>query len=245
MISLLVPSRGRASHLALAYDTAEELCRGPEDAFEMVCYLDDDDPEDYGWVVEGTNPKTGKQRRIKVVNGPRIILSDMWNKCAEWAEGDIFMVFADDVQFRTFGWNELVEQAFGRYVDKIMLAYGFDGRHTDFGTHPFVHRRWFEILGYVTPPYFCSDFGDSWMNDVAEMLNRRVYIPGLFTEHLHPSLGTGIEDRTHKERLERAAQENPRFVWEETKDLRDADAEKLDAHTILPTLQPQHGDDCK
>ena len=111
-----------------------------------------------------------------------------------------------------------VRNAFDACPDKMIFVYGRDGivdvpvknakgeieTYTSrFGTHGFVHRNWYETVGYFVPPYFVSDFNDTWFNDVFQSINRRVFLPNVYTEHMHFLTGKSQKDKNTEERLER------------------------------------------
>lgn len=189
---------------------------------EIVCYIDEDDPSyegDFG--------------PVKFVRGPRIVLSNMWNKCAAAATGDIFGQMNDDIIFRTRGWDLDVENEFAAWADRIVLVHGSDGSHHpsgrgEFGPHPFLHRRWAETLGYVTPPYFSSDYGDTWLNDIANVIGRRRY-RAFVIEHMHFWFSKGPQDETSNDRLERHSRDNVARLYDDLAPLREVDVEKLKA----------------
>ena len=179
MISVLCPTRNRPNSVrrlvASALATAAKMP-------EFVFYVDDDAP---GSVPQDVRDLPG----VVLVTGPRIVLSDMWNRCLEAASGDILMQCGDDIAFRTTWWDSIVTDAFAQVPDRIGLAYGDDGTgihdHT-FGTHGFVTREWTDTVGYFTPPHFSCDYGDTWLNDVADRVGRKMFLP-ILTEHLHPA----------------------------------------------------------
>ncbi|MDZ7742993.1 MAG: hypothetical protein U5Q03_14975 [Bacteroidota bacterium] len=114
------------------------------------------------------------------------------------------MQCADDIRFRTPGWDAMVRTAISQYDDRIVYVYGRDGINDEaMATHGFMHRRWYEALGYFTWPEFTSDYGDLWNHTIAEKLGRLHFIPELYTEHLHPAVGKAPVDETHRERIER------------------------------------------
>jgi hypothetical protein len=170
-ISILCPTRGRPENVRPIDQSSRDIRRSTRNSL----YVDDDDAQCSSG--EAHIDDWAPDNR-KIVVGPRITLSDMWNKCAEVATGDILMVCGDDVVFRTKGWDSMVKQAFASYPDRILFAHGDDGHFgSQFGTHGFVHRKWIDAVGYFTPPYFSSDYGDVWLNEVANALGRRVYLP--------------------------------------------------------------------
>lgn len=166
-----------------------------------------------------------------VIIGPRTTLSSLWNECQQAASADIFMQCDDEVVFRTDGWDAHVLAAFEQYPDRICFVHGQDGHQVpgSFGTLGFLHRRWVETVGYFTPPYFSSDYGDTWLNDVSNMIGRRVYLSSVFTEHMHPVANKGEWDATHRERLIRGQRDDVYGLYLSMYSQRREDAEKLRA----------------
>ena len=174
-------------------DTTDDL-----DGIEIILYIDEDD---YSYDVINTPC-------IKV-RGPRIVLSEMWNKCFDKATGDILMHAGDDIIFRTPDWDKTVINTFSEYLDNIVFLFGNDGSPHNgvFGTHGFIHRKWVETIGYFVPPYFSSDYNDTWLNDVAKVIKRHRHID-ILTEHMHPNFNKGLLDITHQERIARHSRDN-------------------------------------
>lgn len=228
MISVLVPTRGRPVSVRRLAESALETARTE---VEFVFYVDDDDPTD-------TADVCGRYGRALV--GPRVVLSEMWNRCAELACHDVRMHCGDDIVFRTAGWDQRVLDEFDRWPDRLVLVHGRDGyKDETLATHGFYHRRWTEVVGYFVPPYFSSDFNDTWWTEVADALERRVYLPDVYTEHMHPAAGKGPLDRTHRERLERHARDDVAGLYRRLASQRAADVAKLRAaiaaHAEAPT----------
>lgn len=223
MISLLAPTRNRRQGLAEMWQSAQATATDPDD-LELVIYTDDGDDAYQGLQLVGS---------IVQITGPRIVLSEMWNECAAKAHGDILWHGADDIRFRTPAWDLAVLNAFERHPDGIVLAHGRDGVHdAELATHGFISRRWYETIGYFVPPYFVSDYNDSWLTDVADRIDRRVFLPGVYTEHMHPVVGKGPWDSTHQERMARHAQHDPGALYNTLAGEREVWAEKLRAVMI-------------
>lgn len=216
MISLLVPSRGRPDQLTTMWTSATQTADHP-DRVELVVYRDDDDPTDPPDLGDAT-----------VIEGSRICLSQMWNQCADQATGDILWHGNDDVIFRSPSWDTAVEAAFAAIPDRIVVVHGRDGfQDAALGTLSFLHRRWCDTVGYFLPPYFSSDFNDLWVSEVADSLGRRVFLPEVFTEHMHPIIGKGEWDQTHQDRLERGERDNVAQLYQDLAPQRVEDARKL------------------
>lgn len=221
-ISILCPTRGRPQQVDAMLKSIEETATVLP---EVIFYVDDDD--------DGL-PQEGRWPGVKVLRGPRILMTEMWNRCAEVATGEILALGNDDFRYRTKGWDDQVRRAFAAFPDRIALVHGDDGYWgSKFGTHCFLHRAAVDTVGYFQAPYFSSDYGDTWTNDVYNALNRRIFLPFVI-EHLHPVAGKGEWDKTHKERLERHKKDNVEKLYKDLESLRVADTVKLRAKFNIP-----------
>lgn len=215
VISLLCPTRKRPEQLRRMWNSARTTADGP---LELIVYIDDDD--DSYKVLDPV---------VKVVSGPRIVLSKMWNKCYDQSIGDILMHCGDDIVFRTAHWDTIVRGAIEQYPDRIAFVYGNDGSGVHdghFGTHGFVHRNWVATVGYFVPPYFVSDWNDSWLNDVARSIDRHIWVP-IVTSHEHYVFGKAAYDSTYREREERGREARVDEIYNSKGAEREADAAKL------------------
>lgn len=189
LISVLAPTRGRPAALQ---EMADSVFRTAENV-EVLAYVDDDDPADYS-NIEG----------VRIITGPRVTLSDCWNRLAAEADGTILGMGSDDIRYRTPGWDTSVRAVINSFTDRIVFVYTEDGIHNErLGTHGFVSREWVEAAGMFTWPGFAMDYADTWLNDIARRIHRAVFIPGVMVEHLHPIAGKAEWDQTHRERLAR------------------------------------------
>lgn len=215
MISLLIPTRKRPDNLRRLIDSLRETSSFMPD---ICCYVDSDD--------DSYSPLDFPE--VRFVGGERMVFSGMWNRCAQIATGDILMMAADDMAFRTCYWDGMIERAFEECPDKILMVHGDDlgfGRDR-FGVFPVIHRRWYEAVGYFCPPGYSADYCDTHLNDVANALDRRRFLPYV-TEHLHPSLGKAEMDETYLETRARNVRDNNPKLYMEREHERIIDVEKL------------------
>lgn len=223
-ISILTPTRIRPDNIDRLINSALDTAAEPT-KLEFIFYIDNDD--NLSEVKLNSMQEALGQDRVKYVKGDRIVLSEMWNKIQKLATADIMMHCGDDIIFRTQGWDDKVLDAFNEYPDKIVFVHGDDGFWgKDFGTHGFIHIRWVNTTGYFVPPYFSSDYNDTWLNDVSNGLGRRKYID-ILTEHMHPNFRKAEYDQNHKDRLERHRKDRVDILYHELKHLRDEDIVKL------------------
>lgn len=235
MISILCPTRNRPTELCRMVESVVATVTRPA-GVEVLFYVDDDDVEVSLPIINelaGRKYVTGKVR-VDAKTGPRQVLTQCWNELLSLATGELLMQGNDDIVFRTPGWDALVEQAFERQADKIILVHGSDGgmHFENFGPHPIVHRRWVDAVGYFIPPYFSSDFGDTWLNELANHLERRRYVP-FVAEHLHFLMGKAEKDQTTLERLARHARDNPTKIYADRAAERQEQVERLRGLMVL------------
>lgn len=197
------------------YQSALETADGE---IECVVYIDSDDFS-YGGL---------EMKNLVKVYGKRITLSKMWNRCYEEANYDYFMHAGDDLIFRTQGWDTKILKAFPE--DKIAFVHGRDGSPQDnlrFGTHGFLHRNWVEAVGYFVPPYFSCDYNDTWLNDVANELDRHIMVEDVLIEHMHYAWKKREMDMSDVERENRGNLDNVMSLYQELNPKRAEDVAKL------------------
>ena len=221
MISILCPTRNRPDEIIRLVNSILVTADNP-DEIELALYIDEDDAS-YDHLLQ-------QDLGVKIVHtqGPKIVISDMWNKCCDIAQGPIYHHGSDDFVYRSLGWDTTVKEAFDKVEDKILFLYGRDGHQDEnLGTLGFLHENWVQAVGYAIPPYFMVDWCDNWINDVAVSLGRRVYDPSIYTEHLHPDAGKSPVDSTYAERQIVRNQNNGHGLYVELADKREEDVRKL------------------
>lgn len=221
-ISLLLPTRQRPEQFKRFYNSAMETADKPG-LIEVVAYRDNDD---------NSYEKVDYYNLIWV-SGERIVLSEMWNECWKRASGDIYGHMGDDIVFRTQGWDTAIKQAIVARPKKICFVWCNDvspeSQRHEFGTHGFIHKNWTDTVGRFLPPYFVSDYNDTWLNDIARALGVNTYLHQHITEHMHYSLGKAEKDQNTLDRLARHEKERPQDIYnsEEKRLEREAEIEAL------------------
>ena len=222
--SFLIPTRGRPAALLNCITSIFEMCDAPN-LTEVIVYVDDDD-KSYSDFNFSCCPN------VKVVKGPRQVLSQCWNICAEHASGEFLFCFGDDVVVRTQGWDTLFLKRTNLVTDKIGFFFCDDGFWgARFAAHFCITRTWVDVIGRFVPPYFPSDYNDLWLDEIANRIGRKFFVPGVLFEHLHPNFGKATLDQTHLERLERQASSNLQELYQSLLSEREGEAEKLRSFT--------------
>lgn len=218
MISLLLPTRQRPEQLIRLYDSVMNTADRPMNV-ELVVYVDDDD-DSYDSIDLKRYPQ------LRIIRGPRhhdgqVNLSIKWNECWKVARGEIYMHCGDDIVFRTRSWDSQVAEAINARPGKIALVWGNDWElgtsRGEFGTHCFIHKNWTDVVGRFLPPYFVSDYNDTWLNDVGEALKVRSPLDNMWIEHMHHTRGKAVMDQNTEERLKRHDMYHPDELYQEPK----------------------------
>ena len=124
--------------------------------------------------------------QVKVFKGPRTWISNAHNFLYSLCHGEIVMTAADDMVFRTNGWDSEIYESFEAIPDRIALVFGNDlGTHAGrIATHGFFHRNWIETLGTWVQPGRGS-LWDLWSTENARALGRLLYLENVIIEHVH------------------------------------------------------------
>ena len=176
LISILVPTRNRPKNVKRLISSALKTADYPS-RVEFVFYVDEDDSS---FDINFRNTK------IIVVRGPRIWISLAFNILYTNSNGEIIMYGADDIVFRTKGWDSFVRNSFNNIEDKICLVYANDGvqQSQEIARHGFIHRRWFNVTGTAFPALRGMPI-DLWCTEIARLLNRVVFLDKVVIEHIH------------------------------------------------------------
>lgn len=223
---MVLPTRNRPNELERFADSVFETCSDP-DNISIYLYIDDDD-----YVSECKVKELSKKYPLRIFSliGPRIIMSDMVNKLFPLVREDIFFFGGDDLVFRTKDWDLKIIEKFNSIQDKIALLYGddytLDPNMKFFATHPIIHRKWVECLGYLAPPYFSSDYADTWLNELADNIGRKFKLD-FVNEHMHWTFGKSSLDTTYVENRKRFSKDSPNKIYHDLIEMRRQDIQKL------------------
>lgn len=224
-ISALCPTRKRPENMERLASSMFTLAENPNE-IELIFYIDSDDEESLDKALE-----MKEQYNVRHIVGPRIVLSEMWNECWKVSTGDLLFHCGDDLIFKTPAWDNEVIESFSQVKDNVAFMFVNDMSvqysARNFGTHGFIHKDWANAVGYFCPPYFSSDYNDTWFNDVSDMLGRK-YKLSMIAEHMHPAFGKAEVDETHRDRLERHKKDNVDAIYMAKHEERVNDAKKLE-----------------
>ena len=190
-ISILIPTRNRPTNVR---KVVHSIMSNAFDSnlVEVVFYVDHDDRSFPDEIIS---------LNVKKIVGPRLWLSVLQNILYSHASGEIIMYAADDIQFQTQNWDQMVRDKFREIDDGIGLVFGNDlGSYgASIALHGFLHRKWINTVGVWVAPGRGSLY-DLWATEVAKDLGRLFYLKDLSIAHIHYRQGEAkaIFDDTYK-----------------------------------------------
>jgi hypothetical protein len=222
--SILIPTRLRDSRLPVLieniYDTAKD-----KENIEILFCLEATDIASLTTLSKMTSFPNLKWF-IHDSKSEHLIFPDLYNLLYKETSSDIILVAADDVKFHTPDWDSMVLDCFNIYDDKILLVNPRDGiQNGSQAPHFFIHRNWIDILGYVEPTHFFSEFQDTWVSTIAMKIGRYTYLPDFYLEHQHYTVGKRPLDLTNREKD--IGKNRDRIAWGEKQGELLNDVEKL------------------
>jgi glycosyl transferase/beta-hydroxylase protein BlmF len=223
MISILTPTRWRPQLAKRFADSVANTARGP---YEMLFWVDDDDD-----TISDYENALGGMPNVEIMVGHETSVSRAWNCLAEHARGELLMMGNDDLVAVTPGWDRILNNASRKYfTDGIYVLYCDDDfKHEDHCAFPVISRKWYETVGYFTPPYFRFGYNDTWLMDVAKMLGRLKYVPDAVVAHRHFTHPTDPtpRDRTTEYARDRNQARDDRDLYTMLAPVRERDAALL------------------
>lgn len=192
-IGLLVPTRNRINFQLTLISSIITTVNNIENIF-LYFGVDDDDP-----TRQITEKIANAIPFIKIIpihnDGKFIGLSRMWNILAENCTEEIFGYIGDDMIFRTPDWDKMILEEFNHDrlpPDNIKLVHCRDGiQNARLSVNAFLHRKYYEVMGYLCRPEFLVDWSDVWMYQTFKAFDRVTYRDDIYIQHNHRSV-TGV-----------------------------------------------------
>lgn len=197
MITILVPTYGRAERLKTVFRNIEDTTTTPH---EVIWVLEDDD-EDSKKVCGQLQPS------VTVINERKRFYGGAINHGYKFAKGEYIFTGADDLRFG-YHWDEEVLRVMKGSVrvggtNDLMHPWVPEGRHA---THYLVDRRYIEEVGGVPdepPGTFMPEAYDGLFTDAEFVMiakSRGAFAPCLSSvvEHLNFAGGRSAFDTTYR-----------------------------------------------
>lgn len=195
MLTVIVPTRGRP-------EAASQLVNSVIDTRQIhntnvVLAVDDNDPTlDLYREVANTRPDVA---RVEVVTGGWMVAA--LNEAALRVVADSAVTaigfFGDDHRPRTPGWDAAYLGALAELGAGVV--YGDDLLQHEFvPTQCAMSASIIRTLGWMAHPSLKHMYVDTLWRDMANVANRRRYLPDVIVEHLHYLNGKAAEDDGYK-----------------------------------------------
>lgn len=201
-ITLVIPTRGRPKNINRLVESINHTTKTLS-KLEVVFRVDDDDDEGLKTVV---GVRKGFSCIIIVAKRDKM-LSNLWDDSFPYTTAARTMMCADDVIFRTQGWDQAVQDAMPDPMRQLHFCYGNDlNQRRNLATLPIMSRAWIRQVGYFVPRGYSRDWCDTHLHDIAKKLldfdiNCIIYLENVIFEHMHHSIGKAQIDDTYSYRL--------------------------------------------
>jgi hypothetical protein len=163
--------------------------------------------------------------------GKFIGINKIWNTLAKQNDDDIFGYIGDDMIFRTKGWDTKIKEQFNEQnlpKDQIKMVHCWDGFQGEkLSVNAFVHRKYYEVMGYFCRPEFLINYSDSWMYQMFKAFDRKTYLQDVFIEHNHWVFKRREIDDTAKRMLSNGNDKASDIMWANLRPQHHEDIKKL------------------
>jgi glycosyltransferase involved in cell wall biosynthesis len=192
--SICVPTRGRPGNVERLTNSIMNTASKPDEV-EMIFRIDDDD--------ELTIAEKLSEHCVIIIEKQSEMLSDLWEECYPHTTSDRIMMCADDVVFKTKGWDNTIVIKTPKAGEHLYFIWGNDlNQRRGLATLPMMSRLWIDSVGYFVPRGYRCDWCDTHIHDLANKLaglgvDVRCYFKDVVFEHMHPSVGKAKWDDTY------------------------------------------------
>lgn len=216
-ISVLCPTRNRPDQILSMMESATKTS-SKADQLEFCIYVDFDD-DSYN--------KISFPHNVKIIRGPRMWLSSMYNSLITSASGEYLLWLGDDVIFLTDGWDDAMRESVKSFSSNLGVVHVNDMATTysqKYATIGMVHRNWVDVFGFVFTPHLRDNGIDFWISNVANQISRRIYLSEIKVEHKQYRQGKVAIDQTYIDRLNDHKTYSPLSIYKLLIDERRRDA---------------------
>ena len=189
-IALLCPTRERINSQRRLIDSLKSTTNN----FNNICLyfgVDENDP----FLNETMSLECDWIKVIKICNDGKFLgLGKIWNLMVKEVTEDIFMMTGDDMVFETKNWDVELLNEFVLVKDLVFMVHCNDGMRGPGNPFPgmrplavasFIHRSYYDSLGYYTREEWKHGYHDDWIQDVYTQIGRIKYRHDVMIRHLH------------------------------------------------------------
>jgi len=192
-IDLFCPSRERINKvltfICSVVTTAKDI-----NNINLVLGVDDDDPKLDIYLKIAQNFSFIQLIRFPTGLIEKVGLCGLWNVMAEETTNDIIAMVGDDMVFETSDWDEKILNEFSNKKDNFYLIHCNDGMRgpgnkyasvPPLAVNSFIHREYVETVGHYMEVIEPNTFGDTYLDKVFELLDRKIYFHNIMIRHKH------------------------------------------------------------
>jgi hypothetical protein len=175
-INLLLPTYRRTAFLDKTLASIEETT-GDKSSIFLCMYIDDDDSETLAYIASFKIKRFSYRILTFVAHKTQSMGAMISYLYKNSPRADIYMAIVDDYVFGTRGWDSLVYEAFSLHSDGLMMAFPQDPTSPGNVTFVILGSKWIDTLGRFLTDYFPFWYDDSWIDEVAQMVQRKIPVP--------------------------------------------------------------------
>jgi len=178
LINIIMMTRGRPEKLKRALTSLDDAAV-MKDKIHLWAYVDDDDTPTLDLIDSGWDKNIGFQVNWHISSRPitqGAAFTEIWHVSSNAA---LYMGFNDDYFINTPDWDLAVRETFRNVPDdRIAIGSISDPLMPENDDNFLVFTaEWINQVGHVIIPYFPYWFGDTWTQQIAEMVDRKYKIP--------------------------------------------------------------------
>ena len=200
-ISIVVPTKDRPKNIKRLVQSIMDQSNRPQ-SIQIIFRIDEGDTKSKSAIK---NMKRSFPGEVLIQEKPHVkVLSDLWEDCYSLVKGPRVMMCADDVIFRTKGWDDIIIRRM-RKPKKIVHFVWCNDRNqgAKMPTLPFMSEAWIKTVGYFVPRGYYCDYCDIHLQGIAERLKEMGhdvtrYLKNVIIEHMHPTANKADWDNTYK-----------------------------------------------
>ena len=192
-IDLFCPSRERINKvltfICSIITTAKDI-----NNINLVLGVDDNDPKLDYYLKIAQNLNFIQLVRYPAGFFKEVGLSGLWNQMAKETTGEIIAMVGDDMKFETSNWDEKILNEFSSKKDNFYLIHCNDGMRgpgnkyanvPPLAVNSFIHRDYVDTIGQYMEVIEPNTYGDTYLDKVFELLDRKIYYHDVVIRHLH------------------------------------------------------------
>lgn len=164
-INVCIPTRGKKAYLQEYVPLLLKRSYMPET--RVVLGFDMDDPEGFAFFEH--------EKVIHSVQPREDSLGAKYNRCAKEWPADLYLMWVDDIEIVTDGWDIVLDAMLSMVPDGI-AAFTFgkepNGEYLPSGFG--VTQRVVDAMGFLAPPYFPFWWHNTWVWEVGEIAGRLI-----------------------------------------------------------------------